>query len=387
MRRRIPREFLFVLLIVLVRPAAARQKLRVGMMFATMPPWVIRDPSTGEYTGGFHTLFYTELGKIGGYDIEFVAFPPEFINDFTGTVTKLLDENKIDLGWDSPSTNMLVSGYLYSPPMVRLNVNMATKKTVRKASYFQVFAPFENALWGAMIASIFFGAFVLCFLQGIVSAENGYMMRLMEAVKDFPGFFYHTFAAMLGGDEYDLYHSPWAGRVYRLGLLWLVLITSATYTANLAAYLTKKEYIIHGPRTLEDLKRSTNPVCWRWPQYVHTVVPFVREKSAILMPPSSMAAADRIAWGQQNLQNGTCDAILDINVNLKPESLGLSGDPEACHNMHLNQDAEFGFNNNINIMRWSDRDLYHNVSQHILALTMTPQYTRIIQVQALGFRP
>jgi len=54
-----------------------------------------------------------------------------------------------------------------------------------------------------------------------------------------------------------------------------VLITSATYTANLAAYLTRKPYIIKGPRSLEDLKKSPEPVCYRWPQYVPMVQPFV----------------------------------------------------------------------------------------------------------------
>ena len=44
-------------------------------------------------------------------------------------------------------------------------------------------------------------------------------------------------------------------RVMALGLLWLVLITSATYTANLAAVLTRKNYIIEGPKTLDDLNK------------------------------------------------------------------------------------------------------------------------------------
>ena len=33
----------------------------------------------------------------------------------------------------------------------------------------------------------------------------------------------HALAALLGGDEYDLYHAPPLGRLYRVGLLFLVL--------------------------------------------------------------------------------------------------------------------------------------------------------------------
>jgi hypothetical protein len=110
-----------------------------------------------------------------------------------------------------------------------------------------------------LIGSIFVGAVVMCLLQHVHSADSS----PAGSVAKLPGYMYHTFAALLGGDEYDLYHSPIFGRIYRLGLLFLVLITSATYTANLAAYLTKKPYRIEGPRSLEDLKKWPKPVCYR----------------------------------------------------------------------------------------------------------------------------
>ena len=115
----------------------------------------------------------------------------------------------------------------------------------------QVFSPFTPELWYMILGSIFVGAVVMCLLQHIQSANSS----PAASVARLPGYIYHTFAALLGGDEYDLYHSPIFGRIYRLGLLFLVLITSATYTANLAAYLTRKPYIIEGPRSLEDVKR------------------------------------------------------------------------------------------------------------------------------------
>lgn len=57
---------------------------------------------------------------------------------------------------------------------------------------------------------------------------------------------YHTFAAYLQGDDYEWVSGP--ERLLRLGLLFLVLISISTYTANLAAFFTAPNVVIHGPK-------------------------------------------------------------------------------------------------------------------------------------------
>ena len=349
----------------------ARTKLRVGMFGSTMPPWVVRDEATGEYTGGFHTEFYTELGRRGDFDIEFVPFPPDFINDFTGTVTRMLAANEIDLGWDSPlAPDMLAPGFLYTPAMLNLEHVVLTKRTVRPVSMLSVFDPFTLELWLTLLGTILFGALVMTLITALSGAESP-----SATIARFPGFVYHTFAALLGGEEYDLYHCPMWGRIYRLGLLWIVLITSATYTANLAAFLAKKDYIVHGPKRLEDLMRWPEPICYRWPQFSAFVQPYVRE---LLLPPPDMDMLSRVAWAQENLQNGTCAAILDINVNAKPESL------DNCGTTHLSTNIALLNNHNLNIMRSGDADLLFNVSKAIMAVRLSPVYPRILQ-DTIGF--
>ena len=44
----------------------------------------------------------------------------------------------------------------------------------------------------------------------------------------------------------DFGHHRWSGRILRAGLLFLVLITGATYTANLAAYFTAPAIVVRG---------------------------------------------------------------------------------------------------------------------------------------------
>ena len=111
-------------------------KLRVGMFGTTFPPWTERDAETGQYTGGFHFEYYQELGRVGGFDIEFVPFPPEFVNDFGGVAAKTLDDGKIDMGWDSP--RILRDGYLYSPPMLKLEHSMMNRRIERPSPVFAV---------------------------------------------------------------------------------------------------------------------------------------------------------------------------------------------------------------------------------------------------------
>ena len=63
---------------------------------------------------------------------------------------------------------------------------------------------------------------------------------------------YESFAALLGAESIEskyiaiVMSSP-LGRLFRIALLFLVLIVTATYTANLAAFLSAPTTVLHGP--------------------------------------------------------------------------------------------------------------------------------------------
>jgi hypothetical protein len=58
---------------------------------------------------------------------------------------------------------------------------------------------------------------------------------------------YHTAKAQLGEDDYQQYLETPMGGLYRVGLLFFGLIITATYTANLAAFLTNSNINYYGP--------------------------------------------------------------------------------------------------------------------------------------------
>ncbi|KAK3237009.1 hypothetical protein CYMTET_52886 [Cymbomonas tetramitiformis] len=70
----------------------------------------------------------------------------------------------------------------------------------------------------------------------------------------FSSAFYHTFAVFLQGDDYNWSTVPL--RILRTSILVVVLVTVATYTANLASFFTQSEYSIIGPETVADLRDS-----------------------------------------------------------------------------------------------------------------------------------
>ena len=49
----------------------------------------------------------------------------------------------------------------------------------------------------------------------------------------------------------------WPGRILRIGLLFFVLVMTATYTANLAAFFTQPTYQIIGPQDMDSLGSTT----------------------------------------------------------------------------------------------------------------------------------
>ncbi|KAH8051615.1 hypothetical protein JL720_15103 [Aureococcus anophagefferens] len=76
---------------------------------------------------------------------------------------------------------------------------------------------------------------------------------------EFGTMLYHSITLLLGGDDLGGVMATDSGgaRLHRLGLLFLALVTTATFTANLAAFLTNPERVVHGPRSLEELGQST----------------------------------------------------------------------------------------------------------------------------------
>lgn len=59
------------------------------------------------------------------------------------------------------------------------------------------------------------------------------------------------------GEDYEF--PTWPSRMFRLGMLFFVVIITSTYTANLASFFTKSSIAFHGPLDMADLQSARVP--------------------------------------------------------------------------------------------------------------------------------
>eukprot|EP00392_Amoebophrya_sp_AT5.2_P003410 g3415.t1 len=351
-------------------PVPARVPIRVGMLPFTLMPWLTYDTETNAYTTGFLPEFWRTVASLGCdlrpsrlpcFDIEFVPITdPDYTSNSTAVVRRWLLENKIDVGFDSDTHLYYDDTVAYTHPMAMSWTVGLLKKEKQEASFWEIFGPFTLELWVALLLSILFGSVVLQALSYIASDTK-------LSVVGFGNALYHTAAAVLGGDEYDLYHVAPLGRLYRMGLLFLILISSATYTANLAAFLTKPSIAIRGPRSMEALAEST--ACLRHAQYERYAQPFIRNK---VVPPSTMSVYDRIEWAYGELASGNCDVIIENDVNARSEML------ERCDSLFVDETVQFSPMYTFNLVRRNETQLALWLSEAIMVVMTQPVYGTIL---------
>ena len=218
-------------------PTAGRRIVRVGMFYGTYPPWWevnVNKPvdwangkggatSSADYEGGLFIDIFKEVANLGNFDVQFVPIAdPAYFTDFVGVVTNNLHTGKIDVGW-IPANHGLPAGYLHTLPFFSFPWVVMTKLEPKNVGIWEMFQPFTPGMWWMMLASVLYGALVLWLIRRIYTNES-----VADSFQRFPGYIYHAAAALLGGDEYDIYHSPAAGRIYRVGMLFLCMVFSAT---------------------------------------------------------------------------------------------------------------------------------------------------------------
>ena len=186
---------------------------------------------------------------------------------------------------------------------------------------WNIFSPFSVDLWLAIAICVVIGSVMMTILKRIWTAKPVYIRTVTSA-------FYNTLAAFLGGDEYEHLTPP--GKFYRLGNLFFVLICSATYTANLAAFLTKPSYMVHGPSTLAAMKSSK--ICWPSMVFDPTLASFLQREygQGITGPPlSRMRTMPHTTdyrtwmtdWCEQELQAGRVDVVVETEGFIRPYQL------------------------------------------------------------------
>mmetsp|Transcript_37951 Transcript_37951/g.63825 ORF Transcript_37951/g.63825 Transcript_37951/m.63825 type:complete len:442 (+) Transcript_37951:1076-2401(+) len=216
--------------------------------------------------------------------------------------------------------------FSFTHPLYSSAFSGLVKKERTSSGAFNFFNPFTFQLWCAIVAFLF-GVALLLILIWVVAPHDqakefmspdekaahsritaGDFRSLPSAVFHST---YHTVAGFLQADDFEWVSTP--ERILRVALLFMVLITTATYTANLVAFLTEPAYKVHGPKTMMELQSAT--VCTTFLADTPGAASPLRPYVSALVQPSDPFCFFFTECGQkfcaEKLQSGEVDIWID----------------------------------------------------------------------------
>eukprot|EP01063_Lacrimia_lanifica_P028139 TRINITY_DN4062_c0_g1_i5.p1 TRINITY_DN4062_c0_g1~~TRINITY_DN4062_c0_g1_i5.p1 ORF type:complete len:563 (+),score=131.75 TRINITY_DN4062_c0_g1_i5:652-2340(+) len=363
---RVPSMLRFIAALALLATGTAGSPglLRVPMPVITIAPWVMVEVVDGVPTwyAGFMVDFWKELGYAANLTIEFVPVgrDPAFFVDFSTAMHNLARGDTVDLSWDVFPPE-IKEGFAYTAAVFHVEEAIILRRERVASEKWAILEPFHAELWYFFGIAIFAGGAALLV---ITSVHAGNQCTPAAALSRYPTYVYHTAIALFGGDDFDEYHLPTGGRVFRFGLLFLATMFSATYTANLAAFLVRPKYRVHGPRTFEELK-GAKACIW------DTTLRLQEYAGSFIAADETLPVHLRIEWAMEQLKAGACEAAI---VSRPDAHLGVL---DNCETLVL-ADSFFNPKPLMAIIREDRRDLTVRVNNGILSVTRSPAYAGIV---------
>jgi ABC-type amino acid transport substrate-binding protein len=324
------------------------------------------------------------LEPYSGYTIQFfdaiaseMGFSYTVVQDPTAHTGAAVQSGAVDIGFahlhESRSfTPDNAHKVTYSQPFYQSMSGAMVLRTKRKASrLFQLFDPFTPSLWAAIIASIGVAAALTIVLDVLAPSEDidePVLKRL--SLERWVKSLYQMVATLLGGEDYEWV--TWPARILRIGVLFMVLFVTSTYTAELAAFYTTPSFAIHGPTDLASLRHST--ACIRSAASESRVRPYVQSTvvyTGELNEPNFDEDSNQFCYRQ--LQHKQESAFVDdINV-LTAFKRRHCRDLHIVPSIHI-LPVELAF-----MMTTENADLAINISSAIAHFKSQPAYTTLLQ--------
>ena len=299
------------------RGCCAGTTVRVGYLGTSAAPYY------GTDDGGQIVGLYPDLMDLLAAEMDFQI--QDVVVPSTSDWAEVLRNGTCDVIFEFSTEEDGVS--MARTPFVSYTFTGLTRKTNTRSGAWSIFDPFHWRLWLAVAATVVVGG-VVAF--AIAVAADGAPRTLSAGVESAATQLYHATALLLAGDDFEWLRGP--GRAFRLGFLFFALVTSATYTANLAAFLTRPNVKVLGPQTMDDL--ATSVACVEYESLVAMLGSLV---AGTISPDTH--AADGVAYGYDELGARTAwcvDAVLggDADIFISNDvGLHLVG-LDHCEDLH-----------------------------------------------------
>jgi hypothetical protein len=352
--------------------------VRLEMPPASVAPFVfVGHDSDGkpEYTGYLVDTIKI-LSDYMGFALEFVSlagWDPAKVIDLLldGKLdTTLVEESTVEAGYSLPP---LSNELVYSSPLHISVYSGLANRSSAEPSRWALFDPFTLDMWIAIIVTVFTAAACLVIIDMIRPVNfAGERNRAFTKgrLREFCTASYHSWAAMLDGDDYvsrhltqhlpltcvsgrvsptsafhPFPHTPrswcqeWISmptRILRLALLLVVVIFLATYTANLASFFTRQSVRVSGPSSLQEFVESPaalKPACFLTKEEAQKFVGYgVRMDGSTIYPnvADDDDADTLIEWCHAALRDGRAGIIVGVSELLAHY---IFATPERCQTL------------------------------------------------------